>query len=265
MKFHGNEAGDKFLYLNGGIWSHGNAWYALDLIKAGRKEEAQNFIKKVMTIDGMLDSPNGQPAMYEVRNGNYTDPKTYGKIDKPQFMWAAGWYLYCLYHLYGIDENSWNISFSPFLDFSSETNNCFYNLFVNGKKLSVLVNGKGKYLNRIKFDKNNYPSLIVPAEASHIKNIELTLGNSETPYLTSTNSILENTSFDRKIKLLKCSLRAFAGHNNYAEVLSPYKPKEIFLNEKRIKGWNVEKQDQNYLLKINFSDEKNIDELGIQF
>ena len=71
LNFHGNEAGDKFLYLNGGIWSHGNAWYALDLMKKGEKKEALDFIKKVMTINGILNGPNGQPAMYEVRNGNY--------------------------------------------------------------------------------------------------------------------------------------------------------------------------------------------------
>jgi cellobiose phosphorylase len=100
LKFAGNEAGEPFKYANGGIWMHGNAWYALDLIKTGQKEKAINFIKRTMTLDGIINSPNGQPAMYEYRDSNFNNPKEYGKIDKPQFMWAAGWYLYCIYELY---------------------------------------------------------------------------------------------------------------------------------------------------------------------
>jgi glycogen debranching enzyme len=99
FKFAGNEAGEPHKYINGGIWPHSNAWYALALIKTGDKRKAMEFIKKTMTLDGIINSPNGQPAMYEYRNSNYKDPEVYGKIDKPQFMWAAGWYLYCIYEL----------------------------------------------------------------------------------------------------------------------------------------------------------------------
>ncbi len=101
LKFAGNEAGEPFKYANGGIWMHGNAWYALALIKTGQKEKALEFIKRTMTLNGIINSPNGQPAMYEYRNSNYNKPNEYGKIDKPQFMWAAGWYLYCIYELFG--------------------------------------------------------------------------------------------------------------------------------------------------------------------
>ncbi|RJP65815.1 MAG: hypothetical protein C4539_12480 [Ignavibacteriales bacterium] len=99
LKFAGNEAGDKYKYINGGIWPHGNAWYALALISIGEREKAVEFIKQTMTIDGIINSPNGQPAMYEYRNSN-PDLKFRGKVDKPQFMWAAGWYLYLIYNLY---------------------------------------------------------------------------------------------------------------------------------------------------------------------
>lgn len=99
LKFAGNEAGDQYKYINGGIWPHGNAWYALALISIGEREKAIGFIKGIMTIDGIINSPNGQPAMYEYRNSN-PDLKFRGKIDKPQFMWAAGWYLYLIYNIY---------------------------------------------------------------------------------------------------------------------------------------------------------------------
>jgi glycogen debranching enzyme len=101
LKLVGNEAGDPHKYINGGVWPHSNAMYALALIAAGKKQEAAAFIKKTMTIDGIINSPNGQPAMYEYRNSNKDNPAEYGKVDKPQFMWAAGWYLYCIYELYG--------------------------------------------------------------------------------------------------------------------------------------------------------------------
>jgi len=97
FRFAGNEAGDPHKYINGGIWPHSNAWYALALMKIGEKDKALKFIKQTMTIDGIINSPNGQPAMYEYRNSNFNNPQEYGKVDKPQFMWAAGWYLYILY------------------------------------------------------------------------------------------------------------------------------------------------------------------------
>ena len=99
FKFAGNEAGDPHKYANGGIWPHCNALYILALNKAGHKKEAMEFLKRTMTIDGIINSPNGQPAMYEYRNSNKNDPSVYGEIDKPQFMWAAGFYLYCLNEL----------------------------------------------------------------------------------------------------------------------------------------------------------------------
>ncbi len=269
MKFNGNEAGDKFLYMNGGIWFHGNAWYALDLMKCGKKKEALDFIKKVMTISGMLNSPNGQPAMYEVRNGNYKDPKVYGKIDKPQFMWAAGWYLYCLYHLYGIDENNWNIKFDPFTDISSgsnESKQCLYGLFVNGKDLSVLVKGGGEFINDIRFDGEKNYSLVIPQDKSNIKKVELTLGKAENPYLSSTNSLLENFSYDEKTKIMTYRLKAFKNHNNNTEIVSSLKPKTILLNNEIMKkGWRIDNKNQLYILEINFVHHEPVDNLVIKF
>jgi len=266
MKFHGNEAGDKFLYLNGGIWSHGNAWYALDLIKSGKKKEALYFIKKVMTISGLLNSPNGQPAMYEVRNGNYTNPQVYGKIDKPQFMWAAGWYLYCIYHLYGIEENNWNIRFDPFLEGSKDSKQCYYNLCADGKYLSVLVKGEGKSINNINIDGKRYYTLVIPENMPDINNVELTLGKTGAPYLKSTNSILQNFSYNEKAKVMICDLKAFKGHNNNTEIVSPVKPKSILMDNKMMgKGWRVKKENQLYIIEINFDHQGLIDNLTIQF
>jgi glycogen debranching enzyme len=70
LEFQSGEAGEPYLYFNGGVWPHGNAWYALGLKKTGRTSDAFEFLKNVMSIDGIIHSPNGQPAMYEYRNSN---------------------------------------------------------------------------------------------------------------------------------------------------------------------------------------------------
>ena len=50
MGFAGNEAGEPYYYANGGIWPHGNSWYALSLISNGLNADAFKFIKKTMTL-----------------------------------------------------------------------------------------------------------------------------------------------------------------------------------------------------------------------
>ena len=87
----------------------------LALINNGLNKNAFDFIQKTMTLNGIINSPNGQPALYEYRISDKTNPALYGKIDKPQFLWAGGWYFYTLYNLFGLKENEWNISFSPYI------------------------------------------------------------------------------------------------------------------------------------------------------
>ncbi len=141
LHFAGNEAGDKFFYANGGIWPHGNAWYALALMADGKKQDAFEFIKRIMTVKGVMAGPNGQPAMYEVRNGNYNDKTVYGTVDKPSFLWAGGWYLYSLYHLFAVEENEWNISLSPFNPNPNKP--VLLDMYISGNKTRITVSGEG--------------------------------------------------------------------------------------------------------------------------
>ncbi len=154
LKFVGNEAGDPFLYANGGIWPHGNAWYALALMADGKKDKAYSFIRNIMTIDGVMEGPNGQPAMYEVRDGNYNDPAAYGTVDKPQFLWAAGWYLYSLYHLFAVQENEWNIHLDPYNPGETPV---LMDLYTSGSLAELNVTGSGKYLKRYSTTGKNCP------------------------------------------------------------------------------------------------------------
>jgi glycogen debranching enzyme len=264
LKFAGNEAGDPFFYGNGGIWPHGNAWYALGRISIGEKAEAFKFIKNIMTLEGIMNSPNGQPAMYEYRNSNKNDPSIYGKVDKPQFMWAAGWYLYSLYHLLGLRENEWNIGLDPYL--IEGQNSAQFNLFVNGKNLMVTIKGHGDQVKNIKFDGKNYPSLVLPEQLSKVEKIEIELGNPDAPYLFSTNSILASCQYVQKDRRLNLKVKAFAAHENNSTVISPWQPKEIVLNnETIIEKWDTEAKNGVYYIEIQFTHQSLEDVIEIRF
>lgn len=257
--FAGNEAGEKFYYLNGGIWFHSNAWYALALISIGKKNEAAEFIKNVMTIDGIINGPNGQPAMYEVRNGDYNNPKVYGTIDKPQFMWAAGWYLYTLYHLFGINNNEWNIELSPFL--LPEQSECLFNLYLHGHLANVnLV--RNKFL-RNKIDEEEVNSFVLPRKLSNVNQIIFSIGELKNAFLKNTNSILEEFSYDNN--KMEIHLKAFRGHKNKTTIISKHLPKEIKLNRNHAVDYSVHQNKNEWIINISFSHQEKLERLIVQF
>lgn len=219
--FHENEAGAPHFYMNGGIWPHGNAWFALGLIATGQKNRALEFVKKIMTVDGVAQSPGGQPAMYEYRHA------ATGKIDKPQFMWAAGWYLYTLYHLYGAEENPWNLGLQPFL--ASDQKQTEFDWLLAGRLVQVKITGSGEKIQQVKFDGKAVVSAVIPTDAPPQRTIEIRLGAPGMPYLTRTDAILTRCEFSRD-EWLKFTLLAFPGHENTTRIVSPQLPKSIILN-----------------------------------
>ncbi|MBU1098068.1 MAG: hypothetical protein KKB34_16410 [Bacteroidetes bacterium] len=247
LGFVGNEAGAKHYYFNGGIWPQGNAWYTLALIKNNQKEKAFNFIKNVMTLDGIMSGPNGQPAMYEVRNSNKGNPAEYGTVDKPNFMWAGAWYLKCLYNLFLLEDNTWNITFNPYLPV--DTNDINFRLTVNGTKANVFVSGQGQSVSSIKYDGIAYPSLVVPKEIKNIKNIQIIMGNPDGPVISRTSSSLDRAQL--KNYELTAVLKAFPGHENITEIISPWVPEQLSLNGKDYsKAMTYEKNGYEYQIKI---------------
>jgi glycogen debranching enzyme len=264
LKFRGNEAGEPFYYANGGIWPHGNAWYALALMAIGEKTQALQFIKNTMTVSGIMNSPNGQPAMYEYRVSKKCDPAVYGKIDKPQFMWAAGWYLYCLYNLYVTRENSWNICFDPFLAKNQQQFQA--NIFLDGKNVLLKISGSGRMIQSIKYDGNIYPSAVVPENISTIKIVDIKLGQPELPVLSKANSMLISAEIDKYKKTMHILLKAFRNHHNKIEIISPWKPISVNLNGTEHKeNWSYEKTDEAYRINFNFIHQTNEDKVVIQF
>lgn len=259
--FVGNEVGDKYYYINGGIWPHSNTWYSLALMADGKKEKASEFIKNVMTIDGIINGPNGQPAMYEVRNGNVNDPKVYGTIDKPQFMWAAGWYLYSLYNLFGINNNEWNIEFNPFL--LKDQQSCSFDLTMNGKLVKVGI-GKGES-QKTEIDGSKINSLVIPLETKSDGMVQLTIGKTGEPFVQTSNSVLKSCSFDKQTGEMEIRLEAFKGHGNTTVLFSTQKPKTVLLNGNELKNIIIDSSGGEYKTTIEFKHENETDLLEVLF
>lgn len=250
MKFAGNEAGEPYHYANGGIWPHGNSWFALSLISNDLNDDAFKFIKKTMTLNGIMNSPNGQPALYEYRISDKNNPVLYGKIDKPQFLWAGGWYFYTLYNLFGVRENEWNISFNPFIP--SEMDSVQLTVTINGGLVLVDISGDGNTLSSVQFDEIEIPSAIVPNNMKSIKKISLKLGETKSPYLKSVNAIVISPKFDFKNRTLEFDLESFEDHIIELQIISPTAVKNVLINGNSLSNGITESSKSN-VLEINIS------------
>lgn len=255
MGFAGNEAGEPYYYANGGIWPHGNSWYALSLISNGLSTDAFKFIKKTMTLNGIINSPNGQPALYEYRISDKNNPALYGKIDKPQFLWAGGWYFYTLYNLFGLRENEWNISFSPFIP--NEIDSVELIVTLNGTPARVDISGQGKSLSSIQFDGTEIPSAIVPGDIDKIDKISLKLGDAKTPYLNSANAIVLKQVYNEKTKTLEFDLESFEGHIIDLQIISPTAIQNVNINGNSLSS-GITESKKNNLHEINISHKSEI-------
>jgi len=262
-KFVDTEEGEPFYYINGGIWPHGNSWYALALIADNKKEEAYNFIKNVMSIDGIMHSPNGQPAMYEVRIGDFHDPKVYGTIDKPEFMWAGAWYIYSLYHLFGIKENDWNIQLNPYLNKLNKSVNL--TLTAGGKLFNVSIAGTGKTVKSIQYDGIEYPTLIIPSDIKKINNIKLILGAVSSPYIKYTDARLTDFTYNKTVNKMSFTLTAFPSYESKTEIMSQQKPKRIRVDGATVKDWDIVKNDGAFLITINVKLKNKSNNLLVEF
>jgi len=250
-KFNGNEAGAPFYYINGGIWPHANAFYALALASVERREEAVAFVKKTMTLNGIMNGPNGQPAMYEVRNGNRNEPNSYGHVDKPQFLWAAGFYLYTIYNLFLTEENDWNLQLHPFLP--EKHSRSSFDLNVNGTLVKTKVRGHGLFTENITVDKKSYPSLVLSRELKKIKEIKLKIGQPANIYLQSTSSILQDIKYDEKLKRMTIAIKGFKYHRNNTILIASHLPKSINAGLREVEFVSRKLPGNNYEIRFEYT------------
>lgn len=264
MGFVENEAGQPHYYANGGIWPHGNAWYALGLISNKKYDEAYNFINRIMTMDGVINSPNGQPAMYEYRISDKSNPNVYGKIDKPQFLWAAGWYIYSLYHLLGVNENIWNISIQPFLP--AELDSVNFSLTVRGNLIPVNIKGKGHYASSIMFKGKLYPSYILPETHNTNSQLDIEMGELTYPIITKAGAKLINAAYFDEKKTLSFETESYPGNLTEIKFISPFQVERIINNNKKIDSYRViELKDKNFEVVFNIEQNREGNKIEIIF
>lgn len=262
FKFAGDEAGQPYYYINGGVWPHDNAWYAIALKNVGKTDEAVRFVKNVMTLDGVARSPMGIPAMYEYRFADTTS-KEFGKIDKPSFLWAGGFYLYTLYQLYGIKENEWNVSFAGPLPSSSES---VHYSFAFGKGKDVTVSGKGKYLQACVIDGENIPSLVLPSSIQMASKINVRFGSVQLPYLQNVNSMLHAAGYNEKKKALTIQLSSFLNHHTVATIVSPSRPRSTSVDGKKLTSVHTTEISRGaYEVEVRFTSSNTTQTLEIKF
>ena len=255
--FNGNEAGDPYYYINGGVWPHANAWYALALSKLNRKQEAIDFVRRTMTVKGIMNGPNGQPAMYEVRNGNSKDKNVYGTVDKPQFLWAAGWYLYDLYNIFLLNENDWNLQLNPFLP--KEQKSAVFNCAINNSNLKVCIDNLNSGNYSFLYGGKIFPSMVVPQSLTGIKKIELKNGAANQPHLLSTAAILDKAEY--RNKELSLEVKAFTGHKNTTAIFAAAVPKSIIAGGEKITGFKSVRKDGGFNITFKFVHNTNSSEL----
>lgn len=229
-KFAGDEAGQPFCYINGGVWPHNNAWYALALKSIGKSDEALRFVKSTMSLDGVAQSPLGAPAMFEYRFSDPASPE-FGKIDKPSFLWAGGFYLYTLYNLFGVKENEWNVSITGPLP--AETDSVCYSLTM-GRMVDVQVKGKGEHMQSVTTDGIGVPSLVLPTSVKSNSLIRVAFGQVRAPYIRHVNAILHTAEWNERERVLTARLASFAGHQVKLDLVGLEKPSMVLLDGKPV-------------------------------
>ncbi|MCK7523015.1 MAG: hypothetical protein MZV64_37720 [Ignavibacteriales bacterium] len=80
---------------------------------------------------------------------------------------------------------------------------------IKGAPVIVDISGEGSSLSSISFDGKEIPSAVVPDDLNHLKNINLKLGKTLTPYLNSASALVFSPTYDRETKTLEFDLDIF--------------------------------------------------------
>lgn len=243
-KFHGMEMGEPYQYINGGVWPQGIVWYALGWLSINQPDSAESILKRYYTLDGIKNSPNGQPSFFEYRNADVKLP-SYGKIDKPTFLWAGGWYLYSLYHLAGIRENEWNIAFDP--NIPKGWDDIKYDVLIYGSLTKVYYKGRGNYFKNIQVDRVNSVSAVFN---SRIKEVIFERGIPETPYIANANCLVKKVNYDQMKKSLSMEVEGLINQNVILKIVSPFEPqKENYKTPEAQSILNVHRIDNVWIIE----------------
>ena len=262
FKFAGNEAGDPFVYANGGVWQHCNAWYAIGLQQNGLQDSALDFYRQAMTISGVMHSPMGQPAMYEYRFSDPASPE-YGRIDKPSFLWAGGFSLFTLYHLLGVRDDPWNVSIGNGVP-GAFTETAFVLAF--GDSMRVVQHGTGPFLQRCVIDGKPLASRVLPADVRGARNAEVFLGaRPGSPVLDEVFALLHHVSYDERTRIMTVAVQGFDGQDVLVKGTSPARPRKAGLDGVRLRSLRRTPRKGGQEWTLSFRASGKIQSVQIQF
>jgi len=175
-------------------------------------------------------SPMGVPAMYEYR---FADPASsaYGSIDKPSLLWGGGMYLFALYDLFGVKEESWNISIggSPHMPFDSTEFTFAFRGLHTFRSRGVRAGGGGFTAGR-----EDIPSVILPLDLGGGQTWEIQKATIGRPYLQEINAVLHSVRFNSAKRRLTMTVESFRGHPTVARVHSPGASARVLLDGRAI-------------------------------
>ena len=225
-KFRDSEAGGPYLYINGGVWPQGIVWYTLGWLAANEPDTAKRVLRKYLAIEGIENSPNGQPSFFEYRNAD-VQSLHYGEIDKPSFLWAGGMYLYALYRLAGLRENEWNLALSSSLP--SDWENIEFDLLFLGARARVSIKGTGKFFSKILVDAEQSHSAVLTLPAHEIA---LQRGKPQYPYLAEARCVINGVRYhDRRLQV---EVAGFPGQRIDLKIISPIALAEMHAGSRKI-------------------------------
>lgn len=252
--FNGMEMGAPYMYINGGVWPQGNIWYGLGLLKNGYPEESLEILKKFLTLEGITHSPSGQPSFYEYRNADQNSPH-YGQVDKPTFLWAGGLYLFYLYHLMGLEENSYHMILH------AEIPESFYQLkyaaSICGNMCQIEWQGRGRFFQKIQWDQKTVHSAVL---FKPVDKISVIRGMPAEPYLAEINCLLQQVTYNLQSQEFLIQLKANPGYPVTIKMISPLPLKKAYIGKEEIKEIIVsypEKQLFEYRLSPVIQTEEN--------
>jgi glycogen debranching enzyme len=230
-----NEAGEQYLYANGGVWYLGNAWYAWALRSVGEIERSFDFFKRTMTLDGILQSPRGQPALYEYRYAD-SSARDHGRVDKPTLMWSAGFCIGTAYRMAGFEDNVWNVTVGDAAPAALQ--NVRAVLSFGGRKM-INRQGKGSMVTRLSVDGREIPSRILPLDAASGASIVVEMGPIRFPFLDSCNAVVRTASLDPQSRTMRLVLSSFEHHQTTVRILTPWLARSVTLDGKPWAGWGI--------------------------
>jgi glycogen debranching enzyme len=238
-RFQGMEAGEAYVYLNGGVWPQNIAWYALGLISADRPDEAREVVSRYLTLEGIRNSPLGQPSFFEYRNAN-PESLDYGEIDKPTFLWAGGWFLHVLYSLAGVREDAWNV----WLDtrFPSGWSEVSYDLMVEGAVTRVEWKGAGPAFHAIRWDGRPAYSAVL---TEPVGRVELERGLPQEPYLARATAVVGEVTYEGGS--LSVILQGEPQQHAAIEVVSMTRPVRVEVDSTAVSGVQVSREESGVI------------------